>query len=105
MTDVGDYILVFGLGKNLVNQIHDPEHILLYKAAGCDGRGADADTGGLERAAAVERDHVLVHGDVGLDELVLGEPAGQVRELGAANIVHSQLLDADMLHANQVDRL
>ena len=81
-------------GEDGVDEFDDVQHVLLHEAAGGDGRGADAQAAGLERAAAVERDHVLVHGDVGLDELVLGETAGQVRELGAEVDEHQVVVGA-----------
>ena len=83
-----------GGGEDGVDEFDDVQHVLLHKAAGGDGRGADAEAAGLEGAAAVERNHVLVHGDVGFHEFLLGDAAGEIRELGAEVDEHQVVVRA-----------
>ena len=70
------------LGRVLRAREHDGDglgdflHFGLLHATGGHGRGADADTAGLERAAGLVRHGVLVRGDVGGVQGELGVLAG-----------------------------
>ena len=69
--------------EDFVNEAYDVNHILLHEAARGDGRGADAETGSLERTAGVEWNHILVESDIGKNELLLCHTAGHLFELAA----------------------
>ena len=81
LADFLDDLVVLDVAEHFVNQVNDARHVFLDEAAGGDGRSADAEAGGLECAAAVKRNHVLVDGDAGADESLLGHLSGQVGEL------------------------
>ena len=78
-----DNCLVLHIAENLVDKLYDSLHILLYQTSGSDGGSSYADTGSSERSTAVERNHVLVDGDVSTHEGLLGHLTCQIRELGA----------------------
>ena len=77
-----DHISVLGYGiQHCVNEFHNVHHVLLHEAAGSDGRCADPDSRGLERAAGIERYHVLVQRDLRFLKLLLGHTTCNLREL------------------------
>ena len=47
-------------------------HLVFLHAAGGERRRSDADAAGLQRRIGIERNRVLVHGDAGLVQRVLG---------------------------------
>ena len=61
----------------------DLVHVLGEQAAGGDGRSAEADAGGLEGGTRLERDGVLVTGDVGEIEGLLRLLRGEFGQVGA----------------------
>ena len=81
--DLGADGLVGRVAEDGVDHVHDDGHVGLLQATGGDGGRSDAQTAGLEGAAAVEGHHVLVDGDVGGHEGVLGFLTGELGELGA----------------------
>ena len=93
--DTIDNIGVLGHGaENGVDQLDDLGHVLLHETSGSDGRCADPDSGCLERRTGVERNHILVEGDLGLLQLLLGHPSGHVRELGPEVDQHQMVVGA-----------
>ena len=83
LTNGADSLIAFGSGQYGVDQFHDLAHKRLFSATGRDSGRTHTDTGGLEGRAAVERNHVLVHRDVGGYQGFLGHLTGQVGELRA----------------------
>ena len=66
-------------GKHAVSYTHlfcDPVHVLLYKAAACDGGRADTHAACNKRTLRIVGDRVLVDGDIHLIELLFKLLAG-----------------------------
>ena len=80
--------------QHAVDQPDDVVHLVLLQAARGDGRGSEAQARGLERRPAVERNHVLVGGDVGGHEALLGQLARQFGELRAQVDEHQVVVRA-----------
>ena len=80
--------------KHAVDERGDLGHLGFLQATGGHGRRAEANAGGLEGRAGLERNRVLVAGDVGLIERLLGDLAGELRELGAKVDEHEVVVGA-----------
>ena len=81
-TDIGDVVFGLGIREDSVDEFDDEGHVLFAESACSDSRRAEAQSGGKERRARIERHHVLVGSDIGGDQCFLGEFAGEFRELG-----------------------
>jgi len=98
--DGGNLGLRSGLGlridvtDDVVDQVDDDSHLVLFQTTGGDGGRTDAQTRGQERRAGVEGHHVLVDGDVGKDEGVLHHLTSNLRELAAEVDQHGVVVGA-----------
>ena len=81
-TDIGDVVFGLGIRKDSVDEFDDEWHVVLAESACSDSRRAEAQSGGKERRARIERHHVLVGSDIGGDQCFFGEFAGEFGELG-----------------------
>ena len=76
-------LFVFWWWEDGVDELCDELHHVFLRATGCHGSCSETDTAGLECWATVERNHVLVDGDVGCNECVLCHLTSQFGELAA----------------------
>lgn len=72
LADLGETGFVAGVGDGGVDPARHLNHVLLAETAGRERGRSDADAGGHERGTGLERHGVLVHGDAGGVEGVLG---------------------------------
>ena len=94
LAGLGDELFVLDVAEDFVNHADDAVHIGFLQATGGNGGRTDADAGSLECGTRVERNHVLVDGDVGLNQRVFSNLAGQIREFGAEVDQHQVVVGA-----------
>ena len=80
--DGGDSFFVALAGQYLVEPAGDLDHVIFGQPAGCESRGADADTAGLGGFSGIKGDQVLIDDNTGVVEPVFGLGAGQIGMIG-----------------------
>ena len=63
--DGGEGVVGLGIADDHGDEFGDFAHLLFAEAAGGEGGSAKADARGVQRRVDVERDGILIHGDVG----------------------------------------